>query len=585
MKKKITILTIAICLTIAILMITACDNDTPRGQFIAPTDAMIAVTYHSIEIEHVSGLQGAGTAEFSLNGTNWQNERLFSNLQPNTQYSVHIRQQANEAWNASESLIRNVTTLRRDQEAVTNVTYTQSNRTITLVGATAAMEVAFDGVNFGNETTHTFTADTNGYRTIRVRYRQTEQANASEAQEISVRISNFYGGRGTAQNPFQVKTFDQLQLMTGAFYFALVDDIQFPNEAVSPINVHGVRRIDGNNFSLLQPRQNRSLFYAFTSSGNTPMPNIVNLNVVDTVFTMNEVLPENQLAGGGSILAGVANNATIQNVHISGSVVIEIESTIISQAGFAFTFGAIAGTMNNGHIIDSSADISLSFRHSAVSNGTTTIGGLLGRGHNTTIRNSYANVDFDISDVRRGVIGGLAGGWDTGQQGVSEVIIIENSFATGQIAVRGEGAIPEDVIIVGGVVGRTTANIAYLYSTIDISVSAVNQSVVVGGIAGLALSVSDPMITNAFFAGSIAVATQWDSAGFINWRGSIVNNPPRPNSVTNSYFIDTLVGVSTTNGSTAVSEANLNSITWQRANLNFDEEIWQLTDGQLPILR
>jgi len=572
MKKKITILTIAICLSISILMLTACFDD--RTTFDTPTDATITVTHNTITVTNVRGVQGAGIAEFSLDGNAWQLANTFSNLIPNTLYRVHIRQPEDERNHASGVLIREVTTLRQNQD-MPNVNYTQSNRTITLTGATSAMEVAFDGETFGSETTHTFTVADNGERIIRVRYRQTEQANASEAQEISVRISNFYGGRGTAQDPFRIRTFENFQAISGFAYFELIDDIQFPSEAVSPINVSNVRRIDGNGFSILEPILYNSLFL-----GTSTAPDLSNLNIIDAVLTMRNVFPSNLSAGNGSVIAGVFNNSAISNVHISANIDIEIESTIATQAGYAFAFGAIAGSMNNGHIVDSSADITLSFSHNAVSSGQTAIGGLLGRGINTTIENSHTNIDFDLSDIRRGAVGGLVGGIEA-SGGTPSSISIENSFALGAIIVRGEGVTATDTVHVGGLVGLTGEAITNSYSSVDLGVSIVNQNLLLGGIAGRSLTNSNPAMENVFFAGNIAVSSQLDSA-FTVWQNSMVAQVIR--DVVNGFHIDTLSGVEAQH-STAISEADLHSIIWQRANLNFDEEIWQLSDGQLPILR
>ena len=580
MKKKLTILIIMLCFAAAAFMLTACENQPRRIQFNQLTGATYIVTYSTITITSVGGTQ-ASVVEYSLNGNTWQTEPLFTGSTSNTQYSVHMRQQEDTYHYASESFIKNITTLRMEQ-TMPNVNHIQSNRTIILVGVTDAMEVAFDGVNFeSNQTSHTFT--TNGNRTIRVRYAQTERAYASAAQEIAVVISNFYGGQGTADNPFQVSTFEQLQAMTGSFYFKLVDDIQFPDELQGMLNPGQARQLDGNGFSFLNPRINASALFAgifATFNGS-----IINLTVYDAKINLTFDSVGQIFIG---ILVGNLTNGNIVNTHVCG--VISAELTLGADSAMAITaIGGLTGRMSGtagftgNSIINSSADVEINFVSINEGRGRLAAGGLSGRGQILTVENSYANISIDARGMRLAIVGGLVGGEELAQ-GMSTPIYVRNSFATGEIVLVGAGNRIEDVLMASGVVGRTMGIVENAYSTVDISISGTNQSIVAGGISGLALRVDDPIIRNTFFAGSIATILQNDITGYILWRSSIVNHPPRPGSVANSFHIDSLIDVDETR-STAVTENDLQSTSWQRANLDFCEDIWLLQDGEFPGLR
>lgn len=163
-----------------------------------------------------------------------------------------------------------------------------------------------------------------------------EGFNKAEAQEWA-----FAGGSGTASDPYQVATFDQLKLVAENYtsHFVLTADIDMNEVAWSPIGNKELPfngHFNGNGFKIKNVNVATSSGYGglfgYISDGSVKNLTIENINVNSTA---------GDYIGG---LVGYAKNATIENVFVEGNN--QIKTTAGSYVGMIA--GYLTGAPTSG---------------------------------------------------------------------------------------------------------------------------------------------------------------------------------------------------------------------------------------------
>ena len=167
--------------------------------------------------------------------------------------------------------------------------------------------------------------------------------------------------------------------------------------------------------------------------------------------------------------------------------------------------GAIAGTMRDGKIINSSVtgNIYVFFESSdPLSFFYVSVGGMVGVVFNSEIIDYYSAIDITASAGTAAYVGGITGSANSGT-------IITNGYSTEDVtASAGSSA------YAGGIAGRVSVDVTITnsYSTGDVAVSSEAGSSYAGGIAGFVLI--DSIITDCYNTGDITASagSDWSSA-------------------------------------------------------------------------
>ncbi|WP_195724280.1 S-layer homology domain-containing protein [Paenibacillus monticola] len=257
----------------------------------------------------------------------------------------------------------------------------------------------------------------------------------------SAAASDFAGGTGTASDPHQIATADQLDEvrnhLEAGLYFELTADIDLSSYAsgegwtpIGDMSNSFKGNMEGNGFKITNLKMDRQ--------GQT----FIGLFVVNGGIMTNLILENIEVKGYGNVggLAG-RNHGTIRNSYAAGSVSggryvgglvgVNFNGTIANSNAT----GSVSGDEYVGGLVGSNTfgSISNSYATGNVS-GSLEVGGLVGENYsNGTIRNSYAT--GSVSGYR--YVGGLVGENSYGT--------ISNSYATGSVS----GNSP-----VGGLVGE-----------------------------------------------------------------------------------------------------------------------------------
>ncbi|GAA5523399.1 IPT/TIG domain-containing protein [Aliifodinibius salicampi] len=224
---------------------------------------------------------------------------------------------------------------------------------------------------------------------------------------IIIPVQNpFPQGSGTATDPYQVETIDQLQVVNQFLDAHLVQTADIDASAtagwnggqgfkpISDLNNQFSGSYDGNGHTINGLTMDRNqgtiygLFGAVSSGGQISNVQLINIDITteDTV--------------GG--LAGI-NQGTITNSYVSGTITNSISGTT----------GGLVGE-NSGAIRRSYSLVNV--------NGRANVGGLVGTNYAGTITNSYARGNVSASYT---IAGGLVG---------NNKGIVEHSYATGAIS-------------------------------------------------------------------------------------------------------------------------------------------------------
>ncbi len=250
---------------------------------------------------------------------------------------------------------------------------------------------------------------------------------------------SFAGGTGSASDPYQIATADQLDLVRNylgvGLYFELTADIDLSSYANwEPIGTSGYNdyffgNMDGNGFKITNlkiDKQEEDYIGLFQSS----------MGIITNIFLENIDVNGNIYVGG---LVGY-NDGTISNSYAGGRV-----------SGGNQDVGGLVGR-NDG-------TISNSYANGSVGGSYYYVGGLVGYNYYGTISNSYATGSVSGKNT----VGSLVG--------VNHNGVISNNYATGSVT---------GTYVVGGLVGYNDGTISNSYATG--SVSGGNQYM--GGLVG-----------------------------------------------------------------------------------------------------
>ena len=197
----------------------------------------------------------------------------------------------------------------------------------------------------------------------------------------------------------------------------------------------------------------------------------------------------------------------------------------------ASSYGGLIYNSTNVSIIDNVHMTNVSI------NATSYIGGIIGYGSGTIIRNSsvtdFKNItDPDLTDVRIGALAGfISGGYIQNSFAQNVNIDIRDSISTygiGGIVGQLDGGIVENCYAVGniknnssttgGIVGLSSASISNVYSSVNIE----SDLDFVGGIAG--------QVTNNYLFNSLSVGSLYSSYLTTNMHRTVGNAAPNQNN-------------------------------------------------------
>lgn len=373
-------------------------------------------------------------------------------------------------------------------------------------------------------------------------------------------IPLFAGGNGSAEEPYQIETAQQLAAMSENLTasYELIDDIDLTNYVAEggegwhdgagwvPIGTPDTRFsgvFDGQGYTITGLMIDRSSddyqgLFGYTASGSV----IKNIGLIDVDVK------------GGTTVGGLAggNNGTITNAYTTGVV-----------AGNERVGGLAGGNYNANTVIKDS-------HSSAHVTGANNVGGLVGGNYVAHISHSYASGSVAGADKVGGLLGdnngtlasSYATGTVTGNQNVGGLVggnfgEITHSFASG--AVTGTSQ-------VGGLVGGNYVAISHSYATGNVKGWISN----VGGLTGINYS----SITNTYATGNVS--------GNQPVGGLVGSNY---DSVALSYYDNETTGQSDTDKGEGRSTAQMK----QQATFDWDftsTSNWTITEGlSYPVLQ
>ncbi|MCT4687935.1 GLUG motif-containing protein [Vallitalea sp.] len=406
--------------------------------------------------------------------------------------------------------------------------------------------------------------------------------------EFEVIENEFEGGKGTQEDPYQIKTIEQLKKIENhneqSTHFILVDNIEL---SANP------------NWEPLCKEYNKGFKGVFDGNNKT----IIGLDISTTVLPdkTNEPIGLFSKIEGGTVkyltieadinvlnskyvgaLAGQMLGGTVENVHITNSsLTAEISDGIGGMIGIIgqrpIGGDTPDGTLGNTEIINCYAD--------AVVSGKVFVGGLIGRiidnvgtQVNKDIKLSYAKGKVTASSSNAGgLIGGIADknsnvegcfsmsditskvGYAGGLIGANNGGIISYSYATGKVI--GENG--KDTVLIGGLVGNMSngeLNNSY-------AIGKVEGNRKIGGLAGGAMGGT---ITNCFASGDVTSLQDGESNALIGLKAN--------GTLTNCYYYkgQIITGKDSNNYGTEATIAHLHDKTWYSSldKLNWNTDKW-----------
>lgn len=295
-------------------------------------------------------------------------------------------------------------------------------------------------------------------------------------------FDKFNGGDGTADNPYQIATVADLQLISQrpSACYVLVDDIDAASYAFTPIsNFSGTLDGNGHTVSNLLIDTNESYAGIFKQTVLNDMGS-AGATVKNLVF-VNPAVALNSGNTNAGLIAGSASRINVENVQVYGL-------KAYSEAGFNGTFGGLVGIASlysgfsacgvtgadidladasvggiAGELRTSSSVASSAF--SGVINGGSAVGGIAG----TTLSGDEAitdcHVDADI--VAENIVGGIVG--TSGRGPVTRCYVEGSIKATKTYGYNG-------YVSAGGVVGELSTDYAEASKSAVVSHNIVNLS-------------------------------------------------------------------------------------------------------------
>lgn len=291
-------------------------------------------------------------------------------------------------------------------------------------------------------------------------------------------VANFAGGDGTADDPYQIANWKQLNnvrdYMGATVHFMLITDLSSRTEhyetyvatATTPNNA-GWQPIGNNSSEFLGTFSGYDGEASHTISDlcvNRPTEDYIGLfGYVGTDATITQLSLKNVDVKGLTLVGGFAgsvNGGTISDVSVMGSIK-------VGNIGFVVYAGGFAGEINGGTIRDVSVTGSV--------NGGYSTGGFVGYMGNGSVEKAYAT--GDVTGTTN--VGGFAGELNSGTIG--------NAYATGDVT--GDDS-------VGGFFGYTAGDISIsnAYAAGDAT-----GTTYIGGFAGFISNIYSGSITASFW--------------------------------------------------------------------------------------
>lgn len=336
----------------------------------------------------------------------------------------------------------------------------------------------------------------------------------------------FEGGDGTAGNPYQIKTADQLNDVRNNLSadYILISDIDLAGTSYAnnwvPIGKHNSEfkgNFEGNNHKIenlvIRFDDSNAGFFGAVNSSRISNLTLINadINVTNTLYSRNNT----------SSIAGRVVNSSIINCHVSGEIIgkgnvggiaggvsnsnIETCSFTGSIFGTSTGVGGIAGSISGNltNCIVKDATINSSSGQE--------VGGIAGKYSGTdknTIDNCTATGTVKVEGDTGNSIGGLVG-YAQGSYAATP-LIIKNSSSTASVTGYGKTAPAKDT---GGLIGQSQGNItlescafsgtvtAYCRNNATTATAALNRSINTGGLIGNVFTGSSVTIKNSSVTG------------------------------------------------------------------------------------
>ncbi len=608
MKKKFLTAVILLCMAVScILCLSACGGtaQTPptREKAPAPIGLTLKQDEDYIGVTNVNYTNGYLETECKLDDGQWRtlsvnwdehgNHLTFTNLEPGSTHTVYARAKANESFDASDPLSKSVTLEKASQTKVPeglSVKMT-TGRTVEIVGLTDDMEVRYNASDeWVNTGTHTY--DKTGVIDIAVRYKESASHFAGQPAYLRVYATDFGGGMGSEQDPFRIENYEQLAAISDTgflhyigniVYFRLENDIDFTDKTHTPIEAFRVC-LDGNGKKFTGVNiesMNQSVFdYVGVFRRITEVRDLTIENA-----TVSVIIDSITDVRAGIICGDVG---TIENCTVNGIINVSIkEGEQFGDKNYPseIHIGGLtpfANTINN-----CSADVKVVLPDAAKRNYNycASIGGLAGNA--SKVSNSSAklavNGGGNNAAVSNGaVIGGLTYSVDNDAE-------VENCFA--EVNANFSFEAPNNPTATlhegffGGLIGDACSPIVKnCYALSNFSVKADSLRLVAfGGLTAGAVKSA----TNCFADGTFTAEDQSEESGrsYIRQDAFAVktvypddNNADQPSEITNCYYTSDS-GLTSATAAAAATRAEMRTVGWQKAHLNFDGNVWIFNDG------
>ncbi len=350
-----------------------------------------------------------------------------------------------------------------------------------------------------------------------------EQVNASNYTYV------VYEGNGTEEDPYIIRTQEQLQGMKNIPYahYKLGNDIVI-NKNFEPIGLNAKTAFTGNldgdgktisNLSIESDNQYTGLF-GYISGGTVKNLTIENANIVNTYGANN--------SGSACVgtVAGYIINGTIENVGITGI------SSVENKVGINIFIGGLVGLATD----------------------------------NTQIKRVYSNamVNTNVTGLVRA--GGLIGGANKTSSSASFACNIEKAYSTGEINVETKSTNHSYVGGFGGTI--SDSNISNVFSTGAVNATIKSTIMHLGGLFG-GISIGSK-IENAYAVGKVAV-----TGSGTKYVGGLIGTKASDTTVTQSYWSPKTTNQSISDGGTEKSIQELLYQTGYEDNWDFDS-IWTI---------
>lgn len=616
MKKSMLSLLIAFIMCFSLL---GCDfGESELKKQTAPSEIKLSSTTTSITVTYIS----YSNTEFSLDKTSWQEEKVFSDLQPATEYTVYGRVKAEEGYAPSDSVEKKISTKKLENSEAVEPRYTQNGKTVIIENEEEKYEFSLNNETYTDNNEFTFSIL--GEQIIYVRYKETKDHYNSDPAQLKILISDFERGKGSQESPFEIVSLEQFEKINNGSY-VLLNDLDFKNKQYISTITKGLRDFDGNGFTLkninLKMSNYQTGIFSYTSG------QVKNLNIENIVITGKGTdLMDSPTSARIGTLTGNFNGGSIYNCSVDGSITIDSDKRIF------YSIGGLVGTQtNDGSISNCKTNVEITVTGATGYN--IKAGGLIGEYLITSdgsISKSYSVGNINSSGSFGAAIGGLTGEF---------IGTISESYSSISIEVT-IGVSQPNKIEVGGLVGKMKGTLNNCYSLVQIIVqNAVGEiGSGLGGLIGTGGSYDEELNINACYAegfvtlmatrddifngglvGYVDILNIENSFASVNIFGKSSGNKeyddtpskiyisalvaytdPNKISTFENNYCDEDINVTGEYGTDSTSPqvikniigfsaasyvTDFSSMQWQKNVLKLDAEIWKITDGKAPTLK